>query len=91
MPEGEAPEGSAELVANAIEAAALCAADQGLPLTMAESVTFTFAPDGGVKVDVVAGGETQSVDVSAADVAARSDYDEDSEGRESAPPPAPAG
>lgn len=86
--ERETPQGDPALVANAAEAALLVAADQGLPVAMAEKLALTFSPDGGVKVEVTSAGDTQSVEVSAADVAARSDYDEEPE---SIPPPADAG
>lgn len=69
-------------VANAAEAAIILAAEAGLDVVNAPEITLAFAESGGVTVR--AGSESR--DVSAADIAARADTDED---RESVPPPPP--
>ena len=69
-------------VANAAEAAIILAAEAGLDVVNAAEITLVFAESGDVTVR--AGSESRNV--SAADIAARADTDED---RESVPPPPP--
>lgn len=70
-------------VANAAEAAIILAAEAGLDVVNASEITLAFAESG----DVTVRAGSESRDVSAADIAARADTDED---RGSIPPPPPA-
>lgn len=69
-------------VANAAEAAIILAAEAGLDVVNAAEITLAFAESG----DVTVRAGSESRDVSAADIAARADTNED---RESVPPPPP--
>ena len=81
----------ASRLANVVEAVVMLAAKGGMDVVAAKRLAFDFAPSGDVTVTLTTtAGENDAATLTAADIAAASDLDDDMGERPSTPPPPPA-